>query len=211
MTAAPAREGRVEADGVTIPYVEAGQGTPVVHVQSGAGPRLTPAHELLARQYRVIAFGEPPADATRSRPELASTLAVAISKLGVDTFNLVGSAAGATVALWLALQARERVLALVLEAPAAIRQGEDGNDLESRLEELPTPTLVLFGTRDTVVAPDMTRVYKERIPSCHLVFVYDAGHAIAVDRPEAFSEVVGDFLERHEAFVISRTATVINP
>ena len=41
--------------------------------------------------------------------------------------------------------------------------------------------------------------------------VYDAAHAISADRPEAFTEVVVDFLERHEAFVISRTATVIHP
>ena len=211
MTARPAREGHVQADGVTIPYVETGQGTPLVHVQGVDAPRLTPAHEVLARHYRVIAFGQPPDDATRSMPELASTMAVAITKLGADTFNLLGSSAGGAVALWLALQARERVLALVLEAPSAIRHGDAGDDLESRLEELATPTLVLFGTRDTVVAPAMGRAYKERIPSCHLVFVYDAGHAIAAERPEAFSEVVGDFLERHEAFVISRTATVINP
>ena len=45
------------------------------------------------------------------------------------------------------------------------------------------------------------------MPNCHLVFVYDAGHAISTDRPEAFTEVVADFLERHEAFVISRTET----
>jgi pimeloyl-ACP methyl ester carboxylesterase len=49
------------------------------------------------------------------------------------------------------------------------------------------------------------------MPNSHLVFVYDAGHAISTDRPEAFTEVVADFLERHEAFVISRTPTVINP
>jgi hypothetical protein len=45
----------------------------------------------------------------------------------------------------------------------------------------------------------------------HLVFVYDAGAAIAAARPEAFCEVVTDFLERHEAFVISRAGTIINP
>lgn len=38
-----------------------------------------------------------------------------------------------------------------------------------------------------------------------------AGHAISTDRPEAFAKVVVDFLERHEAFVISRTQTVIHP
>jgi len=44
-----------------------------------------------------------------------------------------------------------------------------------------------------------------------LVLVYDAGHVIDTERPEAFAEVVGDFLERHEAFLISRTDTLIHP
>jgi hypothetical protein len=70
---------------------------------------------------------------------------------------------------------------------------------------------VLLGTRDRVAAPAMGRVYKELIPGCHLVFVYDAAHAIGAERPEAFAEVVVDFLERHEAFVISRAGTVIHP
>jgi hypothetical protein len=43
------------------------------------------------------------------------------------------------------------------------------------------------------------------------VFVYDAGGAIAAERPEAFAEVVSDFLERHEAFVISRARSVVHP
>jgi hypothetical protein len=44
-----------------------------------------------------------------------------------------------------------------------------------------------------------------------LVFVYDAGHAISTERPEAFAEVALDFLERREAFVVSRTETIIHP
>ena len=84
-------------------------------------------------------------------------------------------------------------------------------DLERRLPELQTPTLVLFGTLDAVIPPEMGHFYKELMPNCHLVFVYDAGHAVSTERPEAFTEVVADFLERHEAFIISRTATVIHP
>jgi pimeloyl-ACP methyl ester carboxylesterase len=83
--------------------------------------------------------------------------------------------------------------------------------LESRMRALPTPTLVLFGTLDHVIPPEMGRFYKELIPNGHLVFVYDAGHAISTERPEAFAEVTADFLERHEAFVIDRRETVINP
>jgi pimeloyl-ACP methyl ester carboxylesterase len=62
-----------------------------------------------------------------------------------------------------------------------------------------------------MIAPAMGRIYKDLIPDAHLVFVYDAGHAIGAERPEAFVEVVGDFLERTDAFVISRTKTVILP
>lgn len=197
-------EGYVEADGFRIRYMEAGQGAPLVHLHGAGGLRLTPAHDLLCRHFRVVAFEMP---GFGQSPE---TMALAIKNLGLDTFNLMGTSFGGKTALWLALQAPERVLALVLEAPAAIRQ-EDAEDLESRLASLAAPTLVLFGTRDSVIAPAMGRVYKALMPNCHLVFVYDAAHAISADRPEAFTEVVVDFLERHEAFVISRTATVIHP
>ena len=257
-------EGNVEADGFRIRYMEAGQGTPLVHLPGAGGLRLTPAHDLLSRQFRVVAFempgfGELPENSrTRDMPDLASTMAKAAGNLGLDTFNLMGTSFGAKTVLWLALQEPQRVRALVLEAPAAIRpegsqppagtpeemarrlyahperlaaltapdpavqaktrqlvqrlRGPDRDpDLETRLPDLPTPALILFGTLDTVISPEMGHFYKELIPNSHLVFVYDAGHAISTERPEAFTEVVVDFLERHEAFVISRTATVIHP
>ena len=257
-------EGHVEADGFRIRYMEAGQGAPLVHLHGAGGLRLTPAHDLLRRQFRVIAFEmpgfglSPENTRTQSMPELAATMAEAVARLGIDSFNLMGTSFGGKTALWLALRQPERVLALVLEAPAAIRpegaeppsgspqemarrlyahpervppmpspdpavqaksrrfaarlRGPDRDaDLERQLAELATPTLVLFGTVDRVIPPEMGHLYKELMPNCHLVFVYDAGHAISTERPEAFTEVVTDFLERHEAFVISRTSTVIHP
>jgi pimeloyl-ACP methyl ester carboxylesterase len=264
MPGAAFKEGFVEADGFRIRYMEAGQGVPLVHLHGAGGLRLTTGHDLLAKQFRVIAFempgfGRSPENTrTQSMPELASTMAKAVEKLGIDKFNLVGTSFGGKTALWLALQQKERVLALVLEAPAAIRpegaqppsgspeemarrlyahperippmpqpdpaiqaktrtlvarlRGPDRDaDLEGRFADLATPTLVLFGTADQVIPADMGHLYRELMPNAHLVFVYDAGHAISTDRPEAFTEVVADFLERHEAFVISRTPTVIHP
>jgi pimeloyl-ACP methyl ester carboxylesterase len=83
--------------------------------------------------------------------------------------------------------------------------------LEDRLRELTVPTLVVFGTLDSVVPPEMGRIYKDLMPDAHLVFVYDAGHAIAAERPEAFVDVVADFLERGDAFLIRRSRTVVFP
>jgi pimeloyl-ACP methyl ester carboxylesterase len=258
------REGHVEADGFRIRYMEAGSGPVLIHLHGAGGLRLTAGHDLLSRQFRVIAFempgfGQSPENTrTQTMPELAATMAKAIEKLGIDEFNLMGTSFGAKTALWLGLQQPDLVSALVLEAPAAIRpegaQPPSGSpeemarrlyahperlppmpppdptvqaktrrlvgrlrgpardaDLERRLAGLSTPTLVLFGTVDQVIPPDIGHLYKELMPNCHLVFVYDAGHAISTDRPEAFTEVVADFLERHEAFVISRTPTVIHP
>jgi pimeloyl-ACP methyl ester carboxylesterase len=258
------REGFVEADGFHIRYMEAGVGPALIHLHGAGGLRLTPAHDLLARQFRVIAFEMPGFGAspentrTQSMPELAATMAAAADRLGLDRYDLMGTSFGGKTALWLASQQPERVLAVVLEAPAAIRQkgarpaagspeemarrlyahpermpalpaldsviqakqqalvrrliGPDRDpELEAQLRNLAAPTLVLFGTYDRMIAPEMGHFYKELIPNCHLVFVYDAGHAIGAERPEAFAEVVGDFLERHEAFVISRTETVIHP
>ena len=227
-------EQRVEADGFRLRYWEGGDGAPLVYLHGAGGPRPNPAHDLLARRFRVIAFempgfGDSPENTrTRTIGELASTIARAVKNLGIDTFNLIGRSFGGTTALWVALQAPERVRTLVLEAPGAFRpegarmpsnhplvvrlRGPARDpDLERRLRTLATPTLVLFGTRDDVIAPAMGRIYKEVLPNGHLVFVYDAGHGISTDRPEAYTEVVTDFLERHEAFVISRGRTVIHP
>ena len=79
------------------------------------------------------------------------------------------------------------------------------------MRTLALPVLVLFGTHDRVIPPEQGRHYKALLPNCHLVFVYDAGHAIGAERPEAFVDAVADFLERREAFVINRTPTAIHP
>jgi pimeloyl-ACP methyl ester carboxylesterase len=260
----PFTEKFVDADGFRIRYMEAGDGPVLVHLHGAGGLRLSPAHELLAKSYRVVAFEMPgfgaSAENTRSGSigELASTMAQAIAELGLDRVNLWGTSFGGRTATWLAVQHQERLQTLILDAPAAIRaensrppsgtpeemarmlfahpervppmppvpaaireqtqalvhrlRGKPRDpDLERRMREIQVPTLVLFGTLDRVIPPEMGRHYKELIPNCNLVLVYDAGHAIGTDRPEAFADVVSDFVERREAFVISRAETVIHP
>jgi pimeloyl-ACP methyl ester carboxylesterase len=104
-----------------------------------------------------------------------------------------------------ALVARGLTFARRLSGPAR------DTPLEEGLRSLNIPTLVMFGTLDEVIPARMGQVYKDLIPDAHLVFVYDAGHALMVERPEAFAEVVADFLERTDAFIINRTKTLVFP
>src|SRR6185437_10222142 len=119
----------VEADGFEIRYLQDGEGPPLVCFHGAGGLRLSRAHELLAERYRVIAFEEPgfgtsPVNQrTQTMMELAATIGAAISALNLERFSLWGISFGGKLALSLAVQAPERLEALVLASPAAIRQG----------------------------------------------------------------------------------------
>jgi pimeloyl-ACP methyl ester carboxylesterase len=83
--------------------------------------------------------------------------------------------------------------------------------LEAAMHELHVPTLVLFGTEDRLTPPGLGRHYREILPDCHFVIVYDAAHAIYDDRPEAFAAIVADFLEHREQFVVRRESGLLYP
>jgi pimeloyl-ACP methyl ester carboxylesterase len=101
----------------------------------------------------------------------------------------------------------EKQLGLVRRVLAA----SDAVALADKLRGLPVPTMVMFGTRDGLIPPETGRRYKELIPNCDLVYVYDSAHAIASDRPEAFADLVSDFLERGEAHIVNLRSGVIHP
>jgi pimeloyl-ACP methyl ester carboxylesterase len=258
------REGFVDASGFRIRYLGAGAGPPLVHLHGAGGLNLTRAHDLLSDRFRVLAFEmpgfglSPENTRTQSLAELGATMAEAVTQVGIEAFNLWGTSFGGAAALWLAVQAPERIQSIVLESPGAIRpEGwspaaaspeemrkrlyahpdrvahppapaadvlaktraltsrlrtpNRDPELERRMRDLEVPALVLFGTGDRLIPPEMGHLYKQILPNCHLVFVYDAGHEIGAERPEAFVEVTADFLERHEAFIISRRETIILP
>ncbi len=257
-------ENFLEADGFHVRYAEAGSGEPLVCFHGAGGMRVSRSHELLAAQHRVIVFetpgfGSSPVNVrTATIQELGRTMAEAIANLGIERYSLMGNSFGGRLALWLAVQFPDRLDALVLAAPAAIRPEGPGRaavspddrlgllyahperqpprprpdpaviekqeaflarlaspprdpDLEGRLPGLTVPTLVLFGTLDRSIPPEMGRIYREIMPNCHLVFVYDAGHALDMDRPEAFASVVTDFLQRREGFIVTATSALLYP
>lgn len=254
----------VEAAGFRVRCLTAGEGEPLLCLHGGNGLRVYRGHALLAERRRVVlvelpGFGESPAnDRSESVRDLAGTVGEVATRLELDRFDLMGSAFGGNVALWLSVLFPERVRSLVLIGPTAIRPEamnpppaarEELNsllyahperlpalpppdpsvlakqralverligpardpELETRMRELPAPVLVLFGTRDRMITPRMGPIYRELLPSCHLVLVYDAGHELHNDRPEAFVTVVDDFLRRGEGFVVRERSGLLAP
>jgi len=76
---------------------------------------------------------------------------------------------------------------------------------------LEIPVLACFGTEDKVMPPEVAHIYAELLPNCHLMMIYDAAHAVDADRPEAVASVAGDFIERHEKFLVRQQSDMINP
>lgn len=215
-------EGYAEAGGFRSRYLEAGHGPPLVCLHGEGGLRLSRAHDLLAERFRVVALEVPGFEASpENRPRqpmagLAQGMARAATALGLDRFSLMGTSLGGTLALWLAAQHAERLDALVLESPSAIGPEIGGRgpnrdaDLEARLGDVRVPALVLFGTRDRTRS-ESGSVYREKLGNAHLVFVYGAAREIGAERPEAFTALVADFLDRREQFVVGRARGLLHP
>ena len=79
------------------------------------------------------------------------------------------------------------------------------------LPGLECATLAVFGQEDRLVSREAGGVWKELAPNCNVCYVYDAGHAVAADRPDALVNVVLDFLERRETFIVENRSSLINP
>lgn len=164
----------------------------------------------LSRQWLVVeAHSGDPGSATAD--EIEATVRPPAS----GQYGLIGVSAGASAAIRHALQSPDRVSALVLVSPlpASRTNRPDGahGDLEARLGEIQCPTLAVFGQEDTGVGPGEASTYRRLIPNCNIAFVYGAGHDIAAQRPEALLNLVSDYLERRETFIVQNRSGAINP
>jgi pimeloyl-ACP methyl ester carboxylesterase len=104
--------------------------------------------------------------------------------------------------------------AIVAKEQALVQRltgGRHDAEAECRLGEIPCATLVLFGAEDKMVAPEAARIYRAQIPNSNIAFVYDAGHLIEAERPEALVNAVSDYVELRETFIVGRQTGIINP
>jgi pimeloyl-ACP methyl ester carboxylesterase len=202
------REGILECNGLTIRYVEAGEGRPVIIFPASDGAWFDDIAVELAAHHRVIVLDVPVSGLEKSQ-DFAEHLAHALAGLDVASFSIIGVSRGATPALAQAIYAPEQVQRLILISPplAAVQNPELG----VRLRDVKAPTLVLVGTRDRSGPREAGHILREQIPACHLLLVYDAGHAIVAARREACLSPISEFLEQGEGFIVFHDSQMIRP
>src|SRR5262249_17356811 len=183
----------ISVGGNELRYTDAGSGNVVFLLE----PLLNrPLADQLARYFRVIGVEIRDDKA----PSVSKGLGSVLAQLGVSKYSLIAASELASAALAHAIESSDSVQALVLIAPIA--DVSNGASADLALEEVKAPTLVLFGTRDQVVMPETGRNLARRISKCFYTLVYDSGHDIAADRPQALCVVVRDFLQHREKFVV---------
>lgn len=171
-------------------YRSAGEGRPVLYLGDDGSASWPALLDGLARSFRIVA----PAPAATS-----AELGAFVDAVVGTSCDAIGFGTGAALAAQLALERPDRIEHLVLAAP----QGLDAGPLAARLSEIDKPTLLLRGTRDTVVPEASVQLARSRMPHAFLVYVFDAGYTLAEDQPERVFDVVSSFLTRSDAFIVN--------
>jgi pimeloyl-ACP methyl ester carboxylesterase len=84
---------------------------------------------------------------------------------------------------------RIKVIKIIALAKSAIR-----NNLGEELNQIKVPTCLIWGKNDTVTPPFVAEEFKKLIPQSELHFIDKCGHAPMMEVPNAFNEILANFL-----------------
>ena len=80
-------------------------------------------------------------------------------------------------------------------------------DLLQALGRLRLPTLIVWGEHDAMVSVEVGEMYQRAIPGAELSVIDGCGHAVYMEKPEAFLASVLPFMNRGPALPLSAAAT----
>jgi pimeloyl-ACP methyl ester carboxylesterase len=67
--------------------------------------------------------------------------------------------------------------------------------LKNWLHRIQIPTLMVWGAADRIVSPEYGRAYSRLIPRARFEVIAGAGHHPELEQPDAFVQLVADFLQ----------------
>ena len=85
----------------------------------------------------------------------------------------------------------ESLLRLVKYAKSAIR-----HNMAKDLPGLNMPSLIIWGKNDIVTPPEVAEEFNSLLPNSELYWIDECGHAPMWEKPEIFSEIVLNWLNK---------------
>jgi pimeloyl-ACP methyl ester carboxylesterase len=132
-------------------------------------------------------FERSPIKGLRSRPNrdfVRSTIGTIVSDQRLVTDELVDR--------WFASIKDRDYVRFVLRVSRATRD----LTVENELGQLKLPTMIIWGRDDEITPPSTGKEFQRRIEGSQLRFIDGCGHAPNWEKPEAFAELLGDFLPK---------------
>ncbi len=87
---------------------------------------------------------------------------------------------------------RNKAIRIIATAKSAVR-----HNISDKLDQIQCPTLLIWGNQDTITPPFVAEKFDELIADTELYFLDKCGHAPMMELPEAFNEILLNFLDRH--------------
>lgn len=86
---------------------------------------------------------------------------------------------------------RLKAIKIIALAKSAIR-----NNLGEELNQIKQPTLLVWGSNDSITPPFVAKEFNKLIPNSELYFVDKCGHAPMMEAPEEFNAILHKFLKK---------------
>ncbi|XP_005234621.2 protein ABHD14A-like [Falco biarmicus] len=150
---------------------------------------------LAGEGYRAVAidlpgYGDsPPAEMATAQDRVAF-LDHVLQELGIRRPVLVSPSMSGRFALPFLLAQGDRLAGFVPIAPVGTK-----DYTAEQYRRVQTPTLILYGDRDTILAPQALQSLRQ-LPGHRVAVVPDAGHACYLDKPDDFHRALLGFLHQ---------------
>jgi len=87
---------------------------------------------------------------------------------------------------------RNKVIRVIGTAKSAVR-----HNIGDKLDTIKVPTLLIWGSNDSITPPFVAEQFNELIENSELHFIDKCGHAPMMENPEEFNEILYAFLKKH--------------